>query len=296
MTKFAGLMKKWRGQSGQVLPMALVTLAMGSLLVGNFLNSAGTNLLSARVFREAMPAQYAADAAIEDVVWNLTYGDLVLLTEPEDRVSYSLTETVNGFAPRVIVTRVLPVPDLALATDDFESRGWYGGEGWYGSWYHSGDASVIKGDSPYEGSYHLRLRRDTGLVARSFYPEGESNVYLTFRARAQSFESGETADCWVSSDGWHWTSVRTWVDGEDDNTYRYYQIDLSAYTATNRLWIAFDANMSDQGDKFYVDDIRVVVINRPIDYEVVTTVGEVTIRAGVAIVGEERHITAWEVE
>lgn len=296
MSKFTRFMKKWREQDGQVLPLALITLAMGSLLVGNFLNSATTNLLSAGVFRETMPAQYAADAAIEDVVWNLTYGDLVDLTEPEDQVSYSLTETVNGFTPRVMVTRVVPVPDLTLAADDFESRSWSGGEGWYGSWYHSGDASIIRGDNPYQGRYHLQLRRDTGLVARSFYPEGETNVYLSFRARAQSFEPGETADCWVSPGGGNWTVVKTWEDGEDDNTYRYYQIDLSAHTATNRLWIAFDANMSGKGDKFYVDDISVVVINRPIDYEVVTTVGEVTIRAGVAIVGEERHINAWEIE
>ena len=276
--------------------MALITLAMGSLLVGNFLNSATTNLLSARVFRETMPAQYAADAAIEDAVWNLTYGDLVNFTEPEDEVGYSLTETVNGFTPRVIVTRVVPVPDLTLATDGFESKNWSGGSGWYGSWYHDGDASIQKGGGAYEGKYHLRLRRDTGYVRRALNPHGEANVYLTFRAKSQSFEPGDTADCLVSADGGNWTVMRTWEDGEDDNTYRYYQMNLSAYTATNRLWIAFDANMSETGDKFYVDDIQAVVINRPIDYEVVTTVGRVTIRAGVAIVGEERHITAWEIE
>ena len=289
-------LKKWNGQNGQVLPVALITLAMGSLLVGSFLNNASTNLIATRVFRETMPAQYAADAAIEDVVWNLTYGDLVNLTEPEDAVSYSLTETVNGYTPRVTVTRVVPVPDLTLATDDFESHNWGGGTGWLGSWNHSGDASIKKDDNPYQGKYHLRLQRNTGYVKRSFDPQGETNVYLTFRAKAQSFESGETADCLVSPDSENWTAVRTWVDGEDDNTYRYYQIDLSAYTATSRLWIAFDANMSGKGGKFYVDDISVVVINRPIDYEVVTTVGEITITAGVVIAGEERHITTWEIE
>jgi hypothetical protein len=296
MPEFMRWLKEWSGQNGQVLPVALITLAMGSLLVGSFLNNASTNLIATEVFRETMPAQYAADAAIEDVVWNLTYGDLVNLTEPEDAVSYSLTELVNGYTPRVTVTRVEPVPDLTLATDDFESHNWGGGTGWLGSWYHSGDVSIIKGTNPYQGKYHLRLRRSTGLAARSFDPQRETNVYLTFRARAESFEPGETAVCWVSLDGWHWTALKTWVDGEDDETYRYYQIDLSAHTATNRLWIAFDANMSGKGDMFYVDDIRVVVINRPIDYEVVTTVGEITITAGVAIVGEERHITTWEIE
>ena len=38
------------------------------------------------------------------------------------------------------------------------------------------------------------------------------------------------------------------------------------------------------------------VLNQPMDYEIVTIVGEVTISAGAAIVGDERHIVAWEIE
>jgi hypothetical protein len=52
--------------------------------------------------------------------------------------------------------------------------------------------------------------------------------------------------------------VKTWVDGEDDNVYRFWDFDLSAYPLTSTFWIAFDANMSNTGDYFYVDYLWVV--------------------------------------
>jgi len=296
MNKLAWLGKKLKREEGQALPLALITLALGSLLIGSFLNSASTNLLASKVFWEKLPARYAADAAIEDAIWNLRYGDLVSLTEPEDSVSYSLSEPVNGFTPRVTVTRVEPIPNLTLATDDFESNSWSGGSGWLGSWYHEGDALITKSGSPYEGEYHLQLRRDSGYVKRGVDLLGESNVYLILRAKAKSFKKDDTAECLVSSGSENWTTLRTWVDGEDDDTYHYYQFNLSSYATEGQLWIAFAAHMPGKGAKFYVDDLRVVVINRPIDYEIVTTVGEVTIRAGVAISGEARPVVSWVIE
>ena len=103
-------------QRGQALPLVLITLSMGSLLVGGFLSHASTNLIASRVFSQSIPEQYAADAGIEDAIWNLMYGDLVLLTEPEDSVSYSVTESVNGITPHLIVTRLEPrrYPGLQL--------------------------------------------------------------------------------------------------------------------------------------------------------------------------------------
>ena len=283
-------------QKGQALPLVLITLAMGSLPIGGFLSHTSTNLIASRVFGESMPEEYAADAGIEDAVWNLMYGDLVLLTEPEDMASYSVTEPVNGFTPHLTVTRLEPTPDSTIATDDFESKRWSGGSGWLSGWYHEGDAGVERQGEPHEGKYHLRLKRDTGYVKRAVDPLGETDVYLIFWAKAQSFEAGATAECLVSSDSENWTTVRMWADGDDDNTYHYYQIDLSAYATSSQLWIAFDANMSGGGDRFYVDDLRIVTIACPIDYEIVSTTAGVTIRAGVAIEGSQRTIVSWEIE
>ena len=100
----------------------------------------------------------------------------------------------------------------------------------------------------------------------------------------------------MSSNSENWTTLRTWADGADDNTYHYYQIDLSDYATSSQLWIAFEANMSKKDDKFYVDDLRIVAMIRPIDYEIVSTAAEVTIRAGVAIEGSQRTVVSWEIE
>ena len=102
---------------------------------------------------------------------------------------------------------------------------------------------------------HLRLRRDTGYVDRAVDLSGRSNVTLEFWAKADSFESGETATVLVSPDGVNWTVLRTWVNGEDDDTYRLYSFDLSSFAMTSEFWVAFDADMSAANDRFYVDDL-----------------------------------------
>ena len=109
--------------------------------------------------------------------------------------------------------------------------------------------------SPQEGAEHLRLRRGTGYVDRSVDLSGRSNVTLQFWAKADSFEAGETALVLVSPDGVDWTVLKTWSDGEDDNTYRFYQFDLSSFPMTSQFWVAFDAEMSAANDRFYVDDL-----------------------------------------
>jgi len=52
--------------------------------------------------------------------------------------------------------------------------------------------------------------------------------------------------------------VQMWVDGDDDDVYYYFDIDLSSYPLTSEFWIAFQADMGDTSDYFYVDDIQVV--------------------------------------
>lgn len=149
-------------------------------------------------------------------------------------------------------------PPVTVAWDDFESAGWGGGWGWLSDWNYSGDASVVSSDSPYQGAYHIQLRRGTGHADRAVDLSGLGNVRLQFWARAGEFESGETAAVSVSPDGSTWFTVRTWIDGEDDNVYRFEDIDLSGYAMSSEFWIAFHASMSDTSDMFWADDIKVV--------------------------------------
>ena len=87
---------------------------------------------------------------------------------------------------------------------------------------------------------------------------GYSEVRLQFWAKAYNFESDEEAYCMISPDDVTWYPVHTWIDGNDDDIYHYFDIDLSSYPLTSNFWIAFDAEMSDTGDYFYVDDIEII--------------------------------------
>ena len=99
--------------------MALIALAIGAILVGTFLSYLGTNLISSRIFGRLVEGQYAADAGVEDAIWNLTYGDLTttVLTSPGDSVGYLLTESVNGLSPDVTITRN-GIVQASVADDD----------------------------------------------------------------------------------------------------------------------------------------------------------------------------------
>ncbi len=93
------------GQSGQALPLAIVALAIGSLVVAPFLGYAGTDLIGSRVYGEAIAGQSACDAGIEHAIWSLTKGDLAgQFSHPGDEVTYQLDETLNGLAVSVTVT------------------------------------------------------------------------------------------------------------------------------------------------------------------------------------------------
>ena len=241
-------------EKGQALPLALIILSIGALLVGAFLSYTSTNLIASRIRERIVEGQYAADAGVEDAIWNLLYGDFpTILTDPEDSISYTLDKSINGLTTNVTVTRKEP----ATASDNFESGGWSGGSGWLADWYYEGDASISASDQPYEGQYHLMLRANTGYIKRSVDLLGKANLHLQFWAKARSFETGEEAECLISSNGVDWTPVQTWVNGDDDNTYHYYDIDLSPYTMSSEFWIAFEANMSDTVDSFYVDNLDI---------------------------------------
>ena len=251
--------RRINNEEGQALPLAIIALSIGSLLVGGFLSYMSTNLIASGTFSRLITGQYSADAGAEDAIWNLMYGDLATnLASSGDSVTYSLTEAVNGFTPEVTVTR----DKVNIASDDFESGGWSGGSGWLDGWYYQGDADIVKSGTPYEGSYHLRLMSNTGYVKRAIDLSARAGDSLEFWAKASSFETGEEAQCLVSSNGSDWTPVETWLYGDDDvdDEYHFYSIDLSPYTPSSEFWIAFQAGMSAANDYFYVDDLKVINI------------------------------------
>ncbi|MEK7849094.1 MAG: hypothetical protein AAB270_09240, partial [Chloroflexota bacterium] len=116
-----------------------------------------------------------------------------------------------------------------IAWDAWESANLSGGSGWVAAWTASGDYAVTTAGTAYQGRYHLRLRRATGYAKRQVNLSGKTTALLQFWAMALSFEGSENAQLLVSSNGTTWTTVKTWVNGDDDNLYHFNDIDLSPF-------------------------------------------------------------------
>ena len=56
----------------------------------------------------------------------------------------------------------------------------------------------------------------------------------------------------------NWTVLKTWVDGEDDNTYRLYDFSLPRSMLVKQFWVKFRAEMSATDDWLVVDDLKLV--------------------------------------
>ena len=87
-------------ESGRVLVWTLVILGLGSLLIPPLLASISTNLFASRTIEEGLKEQYAADAGVENALWHLAYGGLVLKDGQEE----SLPEFTINIDKTVIVT------------------------------------------------------------------------------------------------------------------------------------------------------------------------------------------------
>ena len=248
---------RMRKEKGHALPIALAALAVGTLLVMPFLHITGTGNAASRIYTATASERYASEAGVEDAIWKLTKGTLAeQMPGSGDSTSYAMDQMINGMTVEVSVTR----DQVSIASEDFESGGWSGGTGWLQGWQHEGNAAVVSDGYPHDGSYHLRLRGDSGLAKRPVDLSSAYDVRLHFWAKAKSFASGEEAHCLISPNGSDWTTVETWANGDDDNVYRFYDIDLSPYDLTGQFWIAFQSEMPGADSYFYVDSI--VVLHR----------------------------------
>jgi hypothetical protein len=245
---------KRNGEKGQALPLVMIAIILGGLVLPPFLGHVDSSIIGSKNYEGMLYEQYACDSGAEHAIWSLTDGIVAdEISGPGDTISYLLPESVNNLTANVTISNSYQI----LAQDNFNSGGWTGGSGWLDDWTHSGESAVTNTGSPYEGSYHLRLRSDTGIVKRSINLSHQINVYLSLWVKVDSFETGKSASCQVSSNGANWTTVYTWTKDDSDNIYRHYLISLAPYEMTNQFWISFVANMGNTADYFYVDKLEV---------------------------------------
>ena len=92
-------------EKGQALPLAMMALALGTLIITPFLGHAGTSISSSRIYGDSIMHQGAGDAGIGHAIWSLTWGDLAAaVPEIGDEITYQMPESVNNLKTTVTVT------------------------------------------------------------------------------------------------------------------------------------------------------------------------------------------------
>jgi len=96
-----------QSEAGKSLPAALITLAVGSLLLTPFLSFVSSRSLGSRGAERAFNTQYASDAGVEYAIWSLL-NDPTFRAQADSNVSIPQTlafpGTLNGYSPAISVT------------------------------------------------------------------------------------------------------------------------------------------------------------------------------------------------
>lgn len=282
-------MKLLKSESGAALPMAMLLMLVGAIVIVPLLSTVSTGSLIARHASFADTEDYAGDAGVEDAIWELLYNDLgSSIPNVNNTTSYVLGSPVNGDTVNVSVKYLGTV----IAWDDFETHNWYGGSGWAGNWSVTSLTEISQAESPYQGTHHIRIRAVGGSGTRIVDLSGQpSNLRFQFWAKVKSFELGDSAMLRFSPDGSQWSPAKTWTSADSDDIYYYHDIDLMPYTLSDQFRLSFVADISNGGDKFYFDDLKII---GPPRYKIESSVDALVTKAVVSIDGGNATILSWE--
>ena len=106
-----------KDERGQVLPVVLAMLTLGSFLMVPVLNYSATNAKIVRMYENKFVGYYAAEAGIEDALWRINDGQVENLP-----YSYSLTD-INGMSVDVLVEDVNEIAGVAIGEEGVH-EGW----------------------------------------------------------------------------------------------------------------------------------------------------------------------------
>ncbi len=290
MRKGMRMKKLLKSESGVMLPMAMLLMLVGAIVIVPLLTTVSTGSLIARHASFAESEDYAGDAGVEDAIWQLLYNDLGLsIPIVNDTTSYVLGSPVNGDTVNVSVKYL----GTTIAWDDFETNNWSGGSGWAGSWSASVLADTTSAGGAFQGTHHVRIAAAGGSATRIVDLSGQapSNLRLQFWARIKGFELGDNAELRFSPDGSTWSVAKFWTNADSDDIYYYQDIDLTPYTLSDQFRISFVADISNGGDKFFFDDLKII---GPPRYKIESNVGGLVTKAVVSIYGGNATILSWK--
>ena len=148
---------------------------------------------------------------------------------------------------------------MVVASDDFESGDWSGGTGWLWAWHTENNPIITTSGSPHGGSYHAQMAANGSYyyIARPTNMTGMTGSRVQFWAKATAFGAADYVECRIY-DLTTWNTVQIWYDGDDDDTYHYYDFDVSGMNMTSEFYVTFSVVLSGPGANFYIDDVQFV--------------------------------------
>ncbi|WP_168564012.1 tandem-95 repeat protein [Crateriforma spongiae] len=186
------------------------------------------------------------------------------LAESDESFTVELTN-LDGIGVNSTTPKVTIINDDFSTFDDFDNGTPDGGTGaWLDEWELTNNSAFVTNSGPNDGTLHAIIQR-RGSLTRTVDTAGVTDLNLSFASKLRSFENKDKAYVRVSPDGSNWTTLKTFGNGEDDNTYRDYSFDIPFDADT--LWIRFEGGMSSRSaDYWYVDTVSVtgeVIVTDP---------------------------------
>jgi len=155
-------------EKGQALPLAMLALAIGTMVITPFLGHASSSLIGSRVYEQGITELYSCDSGIEYAIWSLQSGELeVTEGETETLPEFTINNKTVTVSVENLGSSIYEVTATATSDDGhstiIESYVLSGGGGWSsdgdidedteGDVYIDGDAS-IDGNVEVDGSVY----------------------------------------------------------------------------------------------------------------------------------------------
>lgn len=153
-------------QKGQALTMVLAFMLLSSLTITPLLSFLGTTLETNRLYEVKTDTLYAADAGIEDAIWQIKYDNLeTLLTDPaydeydfSSNWTYNLSEQINDEETSINIKNIW-IPKNILPPDKTTARN-----------IIENGKLIVAGNVPGGSDYKIKV---------TFYPEeGEEDALM----------------------------------------------------------------------------------------------------------------------
>ncbi|MBL4911297.1 MAG: hypothetical protein JKX78_14955 [Alteromonadaceae bacterium] len=153
------------------------------------------------------------------------------------------------------IDRVRILGDKVIATDNFDSCDFNGGDGFSYAWAVNG--ASINQQQQFSGCAAAQFNLIES-IERTVDLNGYSGKKLEFVARVNStFTSSDQFNIKID-DGAGWVVIKTLTSADGDDYYHSFSLDLSAYNHIATFKIAFEGAMASATSDVYIDRVQIV--------------------------------------